>query len=203
MFTGIISHLGSFSGKKGSTFSFIVPREILHKIKAADSVAVNGVCLTVTNISKEGFTADVMPETLKRTNLGALVAGSEVNLELPLRLGDEFGGHMVAGHIDGTAEVTGVKQQGNSRIFTFKLAKNLAKYLVEKGSVAVNGVSLTVVSVDEDSFSVGIIPYTMSHTNFGKLKVGDHVNIEVDMMAKYVEKLVLKFQKNVEKNGKN
>lgn len=198
MFTGIISHTGSFFGKKGSAFTFKVPSGLLKKIAVADSVAVNGVCLTVTKILKDSFAADVMPETLKRTTVGAFEVGGEVNLELSLRLGDEFGGHIVAGHIDGTAKVKTIKQKGNSRVFTFTLVQGLAKYLVEKGSVAVNGVSLTVISANTDSFTVGIIPYTLKHTNFGKLGDGDSVNIEVDMMAKHVEKLVRMYQYNNE-----
>lgn len=200
MFTGIVSHTGTFKVRKNSSFSFGAPKEFLKKLKVSDSVCVNGVCLTITGLLKDGFTADMMPETLKRTNLGNLVSGSEVNLELPLRLGDEFGGHMVSGHIDGTAEVKKIKREGNSQLFAFGLAGDLAKYLVEKGSVALNGVSLTVIAAADNGFGVGIIPYTLENTNFGKLKVGDNVNIEVDMMAKYVEKLVFKFRKNAHKN---
>lgn len=202
MFTGIISHSGLFLGKKGATFTFKANEDLHQKIAVADSIAVDGVCLTVTKKLKDSFTADVMPETIKRTNLGGLKTGSEVNLERPLRLGDEFGGHMVAGHIDGVAGVKEIKREGNSQVFTFGVAAGLAKYLVEKGSVAINGVSLTIIGVKEAGFTVGIIPYTLEHTNFGRLKVGDNVNIEVDMTAKYVEKLVASYLKHVKKNGK-
>jgi riboflavin synthase len=199
MFTGIVSYIGTFKARKNSSFSFGGPKDFLGKLKVSGSVCVNGVCLTVKGIKDGKFNVDVMPETLRRTNLGNLEEGCEVNLELSLRLGDEFGGHMVSGHIDGTAEVKTIKREGNSQVFTFKLAEGLAKYLVGKGSIAVNGVSLTVIAGTGNSFSVGIIPYTLENTNFGRLKVGDSVNIEVDMMAKYVEKLVAKYLKDAKK----
>lgn len=197
MFTGIVSHTGLFQSRNNLRFTFEASRNFLKKIKVSDSVCVNGVCLTIKTVNAGQFTVDVMPETLRRTNLGNLKARSEVNLELPLRLGDEFGGHMVYGHIDVTAEVKTIKPEGNSQIFTFNLPKSLAKYLVEKGSVAVDGVSLTVIAAYSNSFRVGVIPYTLENTNFGKLKIGDNVNIEVDMMAKYVEQLLEKYLKNV------
>lgn len=202
MFTGIISHLGSFLGKEGPTFSFKVADALLEKVAVADSIAVNGVCLTVIGLLKGGFTADLIPETLKRTNLGTLKVHDVVNLELPLGAGGSFDGHMVQGHIDGKAVVGAITKKGNSRLFKFRLEGDLDKYIVEKGSIAINGVSLTVIDVSDHSLTVGIIPYTFKNTNFGNLKVGDLVNIEVDMMAKYVEKLVLNYLKDVNKVAK-
>lgn len=202
MFTGIISHLGSFLGKKGSTFSFCATGALLEKVVVGDSIAVNGVCLTVTRLLKESFTADLIPETLKRTNLGTLNVGEVVNLEMPLSATASFDGHIVQGHVDGKATTFAITKKGNSRLFRFQLEDDLDKYIVEKGSIAVNGVSLTVIKVEGNNFEVGIIPYTFKNTNFGNLRVGDSVNIEVDMMTKYIEKLVVHYLKNVKKSPK-
>lgn len=190
MFTGIISHTGKLANKKGATYSFNAPKHFLKKLKKSASVAVNGVCLTVTNKTESLFSADIMPETEKRTNLGKVEAGDTVNLEMPVGPEGLFEGHIVQGHVDDVAQVKSIKDEGNSRLFTFEIKKSLAKYLVEKGSVTVNGISLTVINANDTDFSVGIIPYTWDNTNFHTLKVGDDVNIEVDIMAKYLERIV-------------
>ena len=162
---------------------------MIKQVKNGDSVAVNGVCLTVIDKRADLFQVEVMPETLKRTALGGLKSGDIVNLELAMKAADRFAGHIVQGHIDGVATVKSIKQKGNSRLFTFEVPKQLGRYIVEKGSVAVNGISLTVIDTNNKTFTVGIIPYTWRHTMLSSAKVGDRVNIEVDILAKYLEKL--------------
>ena len=151
-------------------------------------MAVNGACLTINSKSSKNFNVEVMPETLRRTNLGDLKVRDLVNLELAMRAQDMFAGHIVQGHVDGMATIKSIKMEGNSRIFTFRVDSRLSRYVVEKGSIAVNGISLTVIDVDRNSFTVGIIPVTWKRTMFKYAKVGDSVNIEVDILAKYVEK---------------
>jgi riboflavin synthase len=153
-------------------------------------VAVNGVCLTATAIADGQFSADVMHESLRRSSLGEVVSGSPVNLELPLRASDRLGGHVVQGHVDGVAMVRSVVEDGFSRVVTFDAPTDLLRYVVEKGSIAVDGVSLTVSAIDSDSFSVSLIPETLERTTLGTAEVGRPVNLEVDVLAKYVEKLV-------------
>lgn len=197
MFTGIISHLGKVKGYKNNTFKIEAKKSFCRQIKKGSSVAVNGICLTVK--AKTGnnlFEVEVIPETLRRTNFSDLKSGDFVNLELPLIASDRFAGHIVQGHVDGMAVVNNIKREGNSHIFTFKVPKLLAGYIVEKGSIAINGVSLTVIGVGNTYFTVGIIPYTWQHTMFGKVKIGDRVNIEVDILAKYLEKLVKGYLEN-------
>ena len=155
-----------------------------------DSVAVQGVCLTATSVHSDGFTADVMAETLRRSTLGALAAGAPVNLELPLRATDRLGGHVVQGHVDGVGAVSGVEDDGFARVVTIDAPPELLRYVVEKGSIAVDGVSLTVSSVSPDTFAVSLIPETLERTNLGAAAPGTPVNLEVDVLAKYVEKLV-------------
>ena len=154
------------------------------------SIAVNGACLTVTKKGKNRFTVDVSPETLNRTSLAILGIGSLVNLEQPLRLQDGLGGHLVTGHIDGVAVVESIKSQGEFTFFTFRIPAQLASFLVSKGSIAVDGVSLTINKCGRKGFSVAIIPFTLEHTNLRALRVGDKVNIETDLIGKYVQKLV-------------
>ena len=153
-------------------------------------MAVNGVCLTATTVNAGSFRVDVMDETLRRTGLGDLRAGDRVNLELPLRAGDPMGGHVVQGHVDGVGTVESVAQEGFARVVGTAAAADLLRYVVEKGSIAVDGVSLTVAEVDGDAFSVSLIPETLERTTLGALAPGAHVNLEVDVLAKYVEKLV-------------
>ena len=155
-----------------------------------DSVAVQGVCLTATAVHHEVFTADVMAETLRRSTLGALAAGAPVNLELPLRATDRLGGHVVQGHVDGRGTVRDTREDGFARIVEIEAPPELLRYVVEKGSIAVDGVSLTVASVTDDSFAVSLIPETLERTNLGSAAPGQPVNLEVDVLAKYVEKLI-------------
>ncbi len=155
-----------------------------------ESIAVNGVCLTAKGISGRRFTVDVSPESLARTNLGNLAAGSVVNLERALRLADRLGGHMVSGHVDATSRIIERKPQGDFILFSFAIPEGLGKYIIEKGSIAIDGISLTVNHCDAGSFSVSIIPHTLAVTTLGLLKQGDPVNIEVDLIGKYVEKLL-------------
>ena len=189
MFTGIISHIGKVKSFQNSQLLVKADRSFTKQVKNGDSVAVNGVCLTVIDKRADLFQVEVMPETLKRTALGGLKSGDIVNLELAMKAADRFAGHIVQGHIDGVATVKSIKQKGNSRLFTFEVPKQLGRYIVEKGSVAVNGISLTVIDTNNKTFTVGIIPYTWRHTMLSSAKVGDRVNIEVDILAKYLEKL--------------
>jgi riboflavin synthase len=155
-----------------------------------DSVAVNGVCLTATGVGDGGFDADVMPETLRRTSLGELDPGDHVNVELPLRPSDRLGGHMVQGHVDGTGTIDSITDEGFARLVRIAAPAELLRYVVEKGSIAVDGVSLTVFGVDDDGFTVSLIPETLERTTLGLAQPGRTVNLEVDVLAKYVEKLV-------------
>jgi riboflavin synthase len=153
------------------------------------SIAVNGVCLTVVEIDHDGFEADVMAETLRRSSLGALTDGDSVNLETPLRVGDPLDGHMVQGHVDGTGKVAAVSDEGTSRVVRIEAALDLLRYVVEKGSIAVDGVSLTVSAIDDEAFEVSLIPETLERTTLGEAAPGTIVNLEVDLLAKYIEKL--------------
>ena len=163
---------------------------VLSDLKIGDSVAVNGVCLTATTVDAGGFTADVMHETLNRSSLGALVPGSPVNLERAMAANGRFGGHMVAGHIDGTGTITARRQDDNAVGYTVSAAPSLLRYIVEKGSIAIDGISLTVASVAADRFSVSVIPHTAAVTVLGRKRPGDIVNLETDIIGKYVEKLL-------------
>ena len=189
MFTGIISHIGKVKSFQNNQLLVKADRSLIKQVKNGDSVAVNGVCLTVIDKRADLFQVEVMPETLKRTALGGLKSGDIVNLELAMKAADRFAGHIVQGHIDGVATVKSIKQKGNSRLFTFEVPKQLGRYIVEKGSIAVNGISLTVIDASNKTFTVGIIPYTWKHTMLSGAKVGDRVNIEVDILAKYIDKL--------------
>ena len=161
-------------------------------VAEGDSVAVNGVCLTATAVGDGAFAADVMPETLRRTSLGELAPGDHVNVELPLRAGDPMGGHVVQGHVDGTGTVDSVTEEGFARLVRVSAPAELLRYVVEKGSIAVDGVSLTVFEVDDDGFTVSLIPETLERTTLAGAAPGRTVNLEVDVLAKYVEKLVAK-----------
>ena len=196
MFTGIISNLGKVESINGAKFAFSAPASFIKSLRKGSSVAVNGVCLTLKNSpSARNFNVDLMPETIKRSTFSDLKKGDLVNLELAMKADSRFEGHIVQGHIDGVAALSNIKPKGNSRILTFKVSKALSKYIAEKGSIAVNGISLTVIDAKSDKFTVGIIPYTWQNTMISKLKVGDKVNIEVDIIAKYLERLT----KNVKK----
>lgn len=193
MFTGIVEELGTCTGVESGAESArlsITGPVVSADLRPGDSVAVNGVCLTATSISDSTFTADVMAETLERTTLGQLRPGDPVNLERPLTLADRLGGHLVQGHVDGVGTVAWVRPgEGYTRI-GISAPAGLARYLVAKGSVAVDGVSLTVVAPGEEGFEVSLIPTTLATTTLGGLAVGDGVNLEADVIAKYVERLM-------------
>ncbi|HCD09358.1 MAG TPA: riboflavin synthase [Thermoanaerobacter sp.] len=192
MFTGIIEETGTVKNIIHGTFTKIVIKcsKVLEGTKIGDSIAVNGVCLTVTNMSNESFVADVMPETMRASNLKDLQIGSIVNLERALQVGRRMGGHIVTGHIDCVGKIIDKRQEKNAFIFKIAINKEFTKYIVRKGSIAVDGISLTVVEDGDDYFTVSIIPHTMLKTTLGYKRVGDSVNIEVDILSKYVEKLI-------------
>ncbi len=194
MFTGIIQGLGTLFEKRpaGGGMIFGIQADFhLEDPEEGESIAVNGACLTARNIQGNRFYVDVSPESINRTGLGALQAGSRVNLERALRLSDRLGGHMVSGHVDALGRVEQRQSKGDFTLFTFSLDPSLTKYVIEKGSITINGVSLTVNSCQRGQFAVSIIPHTLASTTLGQLKEGDRVNIEVDMSGTYVEKLLL------------
>ena len=192
MFTGLVADLGTVSGVEtsGQGQRLLIESDLTGELGEGDSVAVNGVCLTATSIAGRAFTADVMHETLRRSSLAGVARGSRVNLELPLRAHDRLGGHFVQGHVDGVGSISAVEDDGFARLVTIEAPAGLLRYVVEKGSIAVDGVSLTVASVTEDTFAVSLIPETLERTNLGAATPGTPVNLEVDVLAKYVEKLV-------------
>jgi riboflavin synthase len=192
VFTGLVADLGTVTAVDATAdgVRLAVRTSLATEISEGDSVAVNGVCLTATAIAEGVFSADVMQESLRRSSLGEVGEGSPVNLELPLRASDRLGGHVVQGHVDGVAVVRSVVQDGFARVVAFDAPPELLRYVVEKGSIAVDGVSLTVSAIDDDSFSVSLIPETLERTTLGTAEVGRPVNLEVDVLAKYVEKLV-------------
>ena len=188
MFTGLVEAVGEIASLES------MPPGIRMRVQTAlgaelvpgDSLAVNGVCLTVVSADKTGIQADVSPETARVTTLGTARCGTIVNLERPLRADGRLGGHFVQGHVDATAAIDDIREDGDSRWMTVRFPQELASYIVRKGSIAVNGVSLTVAGVDDHRFGVQVIPYTWAHTNFHALKAGDAVNLECDVLAKYV-----------------
>ena len=163
--------------------------KVVADLKVGDSVCVNGTCLTATSIDDAGFAVDVVPETLRRTNLGSLTAGDPVNLERSMAIGDRFGGHIVQGHIDATGEVVSIESEAEALVVSIRAPASVMRYVVEKGFVAVDGTSLTVVKCGAQSFTVTIIPHTRDNTVFGSRRVGDLVNLEADIIAKYVERV--------------
>jgi riboflavin synthase len=187
VFTGLVAGKGVVRGLSGGRLE--VETVLAAELAPGDSIAVNGVCLTAVERSNGSFAADVMPETLRRTSLEPLAEGDEVNLELPLRAGDRLGGHVMQGHVDGTGTVESVREEESSRVVRIAAPAELLRYVVEKGSIAVDGVSLTVSAVDEDGFEVSLIPETLERTTLGAAAPGRTVNLEVDVLAKYVEKL--------------
>jgi len=187
VFTGIVEEVGKVISTAGKLA--IAADNVLEGMQQGDSMAVNGVCLTVTSFDDKSFSADVMPETLDKTNLGLLHPGDGVNLERPLAANGRLGGHLVQGHIDDKGRVSSVSRRGEARLLSFDAPPKLMPYIVEKGFVAVDGVSLTVVSRDSSSFQVSIVGYTREHTTLGNRGVGEVVNLEVDIIAKYVEQL--------------
>jgi riboflavin synthase len=185
MFTGLVEQMGEV---KAAGTRLAVATALAAELERGDSIAVNGVCLTAVDISNGTFEADVMEETLARSSLGRLAAGDKVNLELALRVGDRLGGHFVQGHVDATGQVESIEQRDHSRVVRVAAPSEILRYVVEKGSIAIDGVSLTVVDVDDNGFSVSLIPETLERTTLGTVAEGDPVNLEVDMLAKYAVK---------------
>jgi riboflavin synthase len=185
MFTGIVEQMGEVQ-QSGTRLAVSTP--LAAELQRGDSIAVNGVCLTAVQISDDRFEADVMEETLVRSSLGRLQAGDRVNLELALRVGDRLGGHFVQGHVDSTGHIETIEQREHSRVIRIAAPPEILRFVVEKGSIAVDGVSLTVVDADAKSFSVSLIPETLERTTLGSVNEGDPVNLEVDMLAKYAVK---------------
>ena len=188
MFTGIIEEVGKVSSTPAGSL-VIAASEVVSGIKDGGSIAVNGVCLTVTSFTANSFSVDVMPETLKRTNLGLLSAGDKVNLERPVALGGQMGGHLVQGHVDDTGRVASVLWEGEATLIKFEASPEVVRFVVEKGFIAVDGISLTIASREANSFWVSVVDYTLQHSTLGNRQVGDLVNLEVDIIAKYVEQL--------------
>jgi len=192
MFTGIIEEVGSIEkivpGTKSAVLS-IKADTIMNDVRIGDSIAVNGVCLTAREVRSKGFTADVMAETLRRSSLGDLKIGGRVNLERAMLMGGRFGGHIVSGHIDGTGIIDNLKREDNAVWVTIACDGRILRYIVEKGSIAIDGISLTVAYVDDRCFKVSLIPHTASETTLLSKRVGDRVNLECDILAKYIEKL--------------
>lgn len=193
MFTGIIEETGMIEGiKHGAKSSALTisANKILEGTRLGDSICTNGVCLTVTKLGRNTFQADVMAESLRRTNLGDLKAGDRVNLERALRLSDRLGGHIVSGHVDGTGRIQSFIREDNAVWVTIETKPEILKYIIEKGSITIDGISLTVAAVDDKVFKVSIIPHTGEETTLLKKKAGDRVNLENDLIGKYVEKLL-------------
>lgn len=201
MFTGIIEEIGRIKNIRRTGHSIVLEVEakrVLEGTKVGDSIATNGVCLTVTALKEWGYVTDVMPETMDRSNLGTLKPGDRVNLERALCLNGRLGGHLVAGHVDGTGRIIGKEQDENAVWLTISAAAGILRYIVEKGSVAIDGVSLTVAYVDGQVFKVSVIPHTQDETTLISKHIGEDVNLENDMIVKYVEKLL---GKTPEKEG--
>ena len=188
MFTGLVEELGIIS-KITQTEIWIEASVVMKDLGIKDSISVNGACLTVVDLKENTFRVDVVPETLIRTDLGYLAIGDKVNLERSAQLGGRLGGHIVQGHVDGTAAITSIVEDGTSWSIEFQIPNTLSRYIVEKGFICVDGASLTVVNCDEKSFSIALIPYTKDNTVLGLKRVGSTVNIETDIIGKYLEKL--------------
>lgn len=190
MFTGIIMYLGKVAEATDTRLIIQTDKDFLKKLSNGMSVAVDGICLTVVSYDKKSFVIDFIPETFRRTNIQYLQKNSLVNLELPANSETFLSGHVVQGHVDAVGKIKSIERKGNSRIFTFSIPKNISKYIVEKGSITVNGISLTVIDITKNYFTVGIIPHTWDNTMLYAAKDGDSVNLEIDILAKYLEKLI-------------
>ena len=189
MFTGIIEEVGTVS-ELGDNKLTIRAAKVIEDQKMGDSIAVNGTCLTVVAHDSTTFTVDLSPETLSRTSLGSLEQNHKVNLERPLAVSDRLGGHIVQGHVDGTGRITSSRTEGNSQILRVRFPERMRPYIVEKGFIAVDGISLTVVQKGTSTFTLSVIPFTLENTNLQEKGVGDRVNLEIDVIAKYVESLM-------------
>lgn len=195
MFTGLIEEVGTIRTMTQAGLAMqltIACDKVLQGTALGDSIAVNGICLTVTHLGSDHFTADVMPETIKRTNLSRLTHGASVNLERAIAAGQRMGGHFVQGHVDGIGKLTERRPYENAILFRFQVPADLAQYMIEKGSIAVNGISLTIVETGADFFTVSVIPHTLAQTQLQKAVTGDWVNIECDMIGKYIAKFINK-----------
>ena len=204
MFTGIVEEIGTvvdFEASQNILRIKVQASKVLEETYLGDSISTNGVCLTVTGIGKNHFYADVMGETVRRSNLGTLKKGDKVNLERAMAANSRFGGHIVSGHIDGKGKITSYEKEGNAVWITIDTGKEVLKYVVEKGSIAIDGISLTVAYVDDREFKVSIIPHTSEETTLLKKKIGEEVNLECDVIGKYVEKLLGFNKKNDEKKS--
>lgn len=193
MFTGIVEEIGTIRKiyKEGKSLKLTIEtKKILKDTKIGDSISTNGVCLTVTNISDNAFTVDIMPESTRRSNLGNFKKGDLVNLERALKANGRFDGHIVSGHIDGTGKIVTIKKDENAIWIEILVNDNILKYIVEKGSISLDGVSLTVAYINNNGFAVSIIPHTGKVTTLLKKKIGDEINIECDILAKYIEKII-------------
>ncbi len=192
MFTGLIADLGRVRAleRDDGGARLEIDTRLAQELSTGDSIAVDGVCLTATEVREGGFAAEAMVETLARSSLGALGVGAHVNLELALRASDRLGGHVVQGHVDGTGVVEEIHEEGFARVLAVAVDPGLKRYLVEKGSVAVQGVSLTVSALRDDGFEISLIPETLQRTSLGKVAVGDRLNLEMDILAKHVERLL-------------
>ena len=189
MFTGIVEETGSVARLEPRRLT-VKAEKVLEGLKLGDSISINGTCLTVVELGPQTFSADLAPETLRRTSLGSLAEGGVVNLERAVALGDRMGGHIVQGHVDGTGRITSIRPEEDCVIIRVRAPKRLMPYIVEKGFVAVDGISLTVVKRGSSSFTLSVIPYTRQYTNLTVKAVGDRVNLEADIVAKYVESLI-------------
>ncbi|NLA11753.1 MAG: riboflavin synthase [Firmicutes bacterium] len=205
MFTGLVEEIGRLQAResfRGGAKLVISAGALLEGAVVGDSIAVNGVCLTVTELAAGSFSAVVMPETLRKSNLGALTPGAELNLERALPLGGRLGGHLVSGHIDATGTLVRRYPEGNAVIMHFRMPAELNRYLIAKGSIAVDGVSLTIAALNPEGFSVSVIPHSAAQTTLGRMKIGDTVNLEVDLIGKYVEKLLEPYLEGSPESGK-
>lgn len=197
MFTGIIEEVGTIEQMKQSGEAIVITigaKKILEDVRLGDSIAVNGVCLTVTSFTKRSFTVDVMPETVRATSLRTLTRGAKVNLERAMAANGRFGGHFVSGHVDGIGEIIRKEPVANAVYYDIKVPKELRKYMILKGSVAVDGTSLTIFGLTDDTFTISLIPHTRAETILGDKQVGDIVNIECDVIGKYVEQFLARKQ---------
>lgn len=202
MFTGIIEEVGTLTDikreKEAIQMKILAPK-IIEDINLGDSIAINGVCLTVTSFGDNWFTVDLMPETVRATSLSQCIQGSKVNLERAMRADSRFGGHIVSGHVDGTAEIISMKPVDNAIYVDLSIDNDLAHYMVYKGSVTVDGTSLTIFGLEDQKLTLSLIPHTHTHTIFSDRKPGDLVNIEIDMMAKYIDKYLHEFKPDTNK----